>query len=743
MTRLWPHAAFLARLAWPGAAVGAVLVTVLFSAELALSLRSGLGTFVDVVIVVIATGLALALLGLVAMLARATLIAWPRLFTAALLASLAFLLIVFAVLDAGGRVGLVVGAAMVLLCAALGGAVALVTRRPDDLSRGHRVASWVLFIVVDSVFIAVAAWVWIPGVDPYVAPQTPGPASEAAALRAEDPSRQGRYPVLTLTYGSGNDRRRREYASGVAFRTTPVDASRLLKTLHGFKATVRRWYWGFGADAFPLNARVWHPAGDGPFPLVLVVHGSHRMEDFSDPGYAYLGETLASRGFIVASIDENFLNFSWSGDLGGEMNARAYLLLQHLAAWRKWNDTPGHLFHRRVDLERIALIGHSRGGEVVALAAALSRLSCLPDDCTVPLDFRFSIQALVALAPIDGGAQPASQPVPIENVSYLVIHGSHDGDVPSFEGLRAFKRAKFTDGRDRFKAAVYVYRANHGQFNTGWTVDDVGVPFERFALREALLSGDEQRRVAQVFIGGFLEATLNGRREYRPMFGDARTAGAWLPRTTYFTQVEDASFKVVDDFTGGIDPTRGTLAGSVMSGEHLTVWRQGDVKARLDKPSRVKAVHLGWNNATAGATARYRIALPDAAVAGMRLDAASRLVVTVADTRESVEARPAPIDFTIEIETADGVVARFPLSRIAPLTPMPRVRFTKWRFLDRAFYEQETEPAFQTYELPLRLFEAPGWPSRIIEVRLVFDRTPAGAIALNAVGFSRPPGAAE
>jgi hypothetical protein len=157
----------------------------------------------------------------------------------------------------------------------------------------------------------------------------------------------------------------------------------------------------------------------------------------------------------------------------------------------------------------------------------------------------------------------------------------------------------------------------------------------------------------------------------------------------------------------------------------------------------VKAVHLGWNNATAGATARYRIALPDAAVADMRLDAASRLVVTVADTRENVGARPAPVDFTIEIETADGVVARFPLSRIAPLTPIPRVRFTKWRFLDRAFYEQETEPAFQTYELPLRLFEAPGWPARISEVRLVFDRTPAGAIALNAVGFSRPPGAAE
>ncbi|HMH52511.1 MAG TPA: hypothetical protein VK548_19890 [Candidatus Acidoferrum sp.] len=739
MARLWSHAVFLARLAWPGAALGAALITLLFAATLAVSLRSGLGTFADVVILVVLTVLALALLGLAVMIARLVLLAWPGLFVGALVASFVFLLIVFAALDAGGRVGLVVSAAMVLLCAALGGAVALVTRRPGELSRGRRVASWALFIVIDALCIAIAAWVWSPGVDPYVARQPPTPVSET--LRAEDPSQPGRYEVRTLTYGSGTDRRRPEYAGGVTFRTTPLDASRLLRPLGGFKAAVRRWYWGFGVEALPLNARVWHPVGDGPFPLVLVVHGNHRMEDASDAGYAYLGELLASRGFILVSIDQNFLNRSWSGDLGGEMNVRAYLLLQHLAAWRTWNDTPGHPFHRRVDLERIALMGQSRGGEAVALAAAFNRLPCLPSDCAVRLDFRFSIQALVAMAPIDDADQVASQPAPIENVSYLVLHGSHDGDVESFEGLRPFTRAKFTDGRDRFKAAVYVYRANHGQFNTRWTGDDVGVPFERFGLRASLLSDAEQRRVAQVFIGGFLEAALRDRREYRPMFSDARTVAAWLPRTTYFTQFEDASFKAVDDFTG-IDLARGTLAGSVVTAEHLTVWRHGDVKSRLDQPSRVRAVHLGWNNQGTGSTARYRITLPETTAADFRLDTGSRLVFTVADTRE--DAGPlAPLDFTVEIEATDGAVARVPLSRIAPLPPMPRVRFTKWRLLDRAFYRQETEPAFQTYELPFRLFAAPGWPTGVSEIRLVFDRTPAGAIALGAIGFSRPPGADE
>ena len=71
-----------------------------------------------------------------------------------------------------------------------------------------------------------------------------------------------------------------------------------------------------------------------------------------------------------------------------------------------------------------------------------------------------------------------------------------------------------------------------------------------------MLTGAEQRRVAEVFIGGFLEATLNGRREYLPMFRDVRTAAAWLPRTIYFSQFEDSTYRTVSDFDAGIDLTR-------------------------------------------------------------------------------------------------------------------------------------------------------------------------------------------
>ena len=146
-------------------------------------------------------------------------------------------------------------------------------------------------------------WLWDDG-----APAAPPPhvATPTEPLPMPNPSRQGPYSVCTLFYGSGQDRHRPEYGPDADLITSPVDGSAMAQRW----TRLRTGYWGFDPEALPLNGRVWYPDGEGPFPLVLVVHGNHEMEDFSDGGYAYLGELLASRGFILASVDENFLNLS-------------------------------------------------------------------------------------------------------------------------------------------------------------------------------------------------------------------------------------------------------------------------------------------------------------------------------------------------------------------------------------------------------------------------------------------------
>ena len=137
-------------------------------------------------------------------------------------------------------------------------------------------------------------------------------------IDTSDPSVPGSYRVLQMTYGSGKDKNRDDFRTRVTLKTPSVDASKLVDL--GNTAKSRNKYWGFTPKELPLNARVWHPDGRGPFPLLLIVHGNHNMKDFSDPGYAYLGELLASRGYIVASLDMNFIN----GNTRNENDARGW-----------------------------------------------------------------------------------------------------------------------------------------------------------------------------------------------------------------------------------------------------------------------------------------------------------------------------------------------------------------------------------------------------------------------------------
>ena len=150
-----------------------------------------------------------------------------------------------------------------------------------------------------------------------------------------------------LTYGSGRDKHRPEFASAAAIKTRAVDGSKLIDGWSGAPGWARTRYWGFDASALPLQGRVCYPVGDGPFPIVLIVHGNLDMEDFSDTGYRYLARHFASRGFIAVSVDENFLNSS-NADLLGGINGLIGNLdhgigIEHGAFTRRHTDADGYL----------------------------------------------------------------------------------------------------------------------------------------------------------------------------------------------------------------------------------------------------------------------------------------------------------------------------------------------------------------------------------------------------------------
>src|ERR1700737_860345 len=139
--------------------------------------------------------------------------------------------------------------------------------------------------------------------------------------------------------------------------------------------------WPFGNTNVPLNGHVCIPHGRGPFPIVLFAHGNHSPFENSTPGYLYLCELLASHGIIAATIDVNFLN----GFNFGENDARAIVHLEHVKQFRTWNGVHQHPLQQKVDLNRILLVGHSRGGEGVGHASLFNPLSALQPDIFSPV----------------------------------------------------------------------------------------------------------------------------------------------------------------------------------------------------------------------------------------------------------------------------------------------------------------------------------------------------------------------
>jgi dienelactone hydrolase len=578
-------------------------------------------------------------------------------------------------------------------------------------------------------------------------------------LSATNPGVRGPYTVRTLVYGSGTDIRRAEYNSATAIRTRTVDASRFFRGYSGWRRWARTRFWGFDLDTLPLNARVWYPEGAGPFPLVLIVHGNHRMNDFSESGYAYLGELLASRGFILASIDQNFLNGT-SGfreptamelPRGAEAAVRGWHLLAHLSLWHEWSKQTANPFQGKVDLHRIALMGHSRGGEAAATAVAFNRMKYYPEDATIRFDYGYDVRAIVAIAPADGQYQPAQQPRWVEDVSYLTLQGAQDADSSSFAGSRQADRVRFTRPGPWFSTEIWAYRANHGQFNTGWGRRDFPAPLGWFLNLAPLMPADQQRRISETYISAFLEATLNSRREYLPLFKDWRTGRTWLPETIYINRYRDASYVPVATFQEDADLASTTAKGGAIEGRGFTLWREGRIPTRRGDRG-YNAVFLGWYHTEGRPPATYTVSLPDDAAATWRLTDDSTMELSVAALDQDAPVPPgahrsqatnggdreAP-DFTIELIASDGTTAAAPVSRFGEIPPPLKEKFTKFDFVERDRYTRDSEPVFQTIRAPLSVFAVDGKhrfdTRKLAAVRLRFDRTAESVICIGGIGF--------
>ncbi|MFC0623373.1 hypothetical protein [Kribbella deserti] len=383
-------------------------------------------------------------------------------------------------------------------------------------------------------------------------------APQGKAL-ATDPGSTGKYKVGISEYNLGDEV---IYLSGIKAKSelrakvyTPAGATGrrpLVVLLHG------RHGYCHGTWPAPAPAKTWPcPTGTKPVP-------SYR-------GYDAPANALASHGYQVISISSNAINAHDNDAFDAGALARAELILAHLELWKKWSTIGGAPFGKayvgKVDLTKIGLMGHSRGGEGVVRAALLN----------AERGGKYGIRAVLPLAPVDFAR--ANLP----GTAMSVILPYCDGDVSDLQGQHFHDDTMYAASGDKAaRSTVLVMGANHNYFNTEWTPgtseapsgddwwgDETAEPCG--AKAKMRLTPAEQLAVGRAYIAGFFRLELGRETALLPLLdgSNARAASAGRAITRVVAQAPATSRYDVSRLDRPLPP--GSVSGQATATE-CTGW---------------------------------------------------------------------------------------------------------------------------------------------------------------------------
>ena len=193
------------------------------------------------------------------------------------------------------------------------------------------------------------------------------------------------------------------------------------------------------------------PAGPGPHPVVVLLHGGYYALRYGADYLVPMAEALTTEGFATWNVEYRRLGEDGGGYPGTFRDvADATNLLARLAP------------DRHLDLAHVTALGHSAGGQLALWLASASRLQFAPSEAPV------RVTRVVALAPVTDlrdiavknrgmvrelmGGQPSERSEryaelsPIElvplGVPQVVIHGTDDWLLPIAWSMRYVDAAR-------------------------------------------------------------------------------------------------------------------------------------------------------------------------------------------------------------------------------------------------------------------------------------------------------------
>lgn len=239
------------------------------------------------------------------------------------------------------------------------------------------------------------------------------------------------------------------------------------------------------------------PEGDGPFPLILITHGSHSNDDESkrfDTGFDYLVEALAANGYIAVSMDMS-KPYIWKYGDNDDNEKSIPVARDHIESLISANagDNRGYTVDLtgKIDFGKVGLIGHSRGGGTIFDIAA--------DWKTYGVD----VGALLSIAPT---AIFGREEWPDCHVAALIPE--YDGDVISLDGYNNYRLLE-AEGSASYYATLLL-NANHNYFNRNISRNDAAM--SGFKDITDQLTREQQESFLKDYATGFFGASLLNNR---------------------------------------------------------------------------------------------------------------------------------------------------------------------------------------------------------------------------------------
>lgn len=238
-----------------------------------------------------------------------------------------------------------------------------------------------------------------------------------------------------------------------------------------------------GSPQRELEATVWHPSSyeAGPFPLIVYSHGFSSNRS----GGAYLGEHLASHGYVVVAANFPLTNTyapdrPWVRDISNQPGDVSFLIDEMLAHSRD----PDSVLWRMIDERRIGVTGISLGGMTSTLAAFHPELGDARIGAALSIagptgqflpqfflhrDVPFLMLGgdIDALVPFASNAAPVLDKVPGAQL-VTVVNGSHTGFSGQSTPLR------FMSNPDAL--GCYIVERNIEDDTEEFWLDELGTP---------------------------------------------------------------------------------------------------------------------------------------------------------------------------------------------------------------------------------------------------------------------------